>query len=1243
MSSPVRRPYRSKRHPPCDRCRQKKLRCDADDQIACRRCQRSGDPCSFNRLHRSVSIPVATVYTENTTSYTPTDSPPSQPLAFLPEVPLTYSLPDRPAPQQAIQTLDLLLGVSAQVIGTSGESDPFLLRHCKFDDYGLLHFHHLRFRNAGGVPLEEKIPVHFLVTDNAVNDPMKASTSTPSQYPSSRDELNAIIPLEYGQRLLSLFITFVFPSLPVVPHFIVSDNLQTIPVHLLAALYASALPFVKCDDWLSVVYAYQPPPAAQLWRLCFDIILAELHTPHLSVLQAGLLYLQKPMISPSQSSAADTSFGWSFVGMMVGLATSLGLQLECRIMGMPLWERRIRRRLWWAIYSEEKWRSLLLGRPPYLRDDEWDVTDLDEGDFETVPAEKFMRVVKLARIADEIQVSLYSLRSAQRLSSNFPDSLQMSRVLLRKLQEWISLPHSLTQDGTTIGPDLSTCVHFCYLLLEVFIFRALLRPMVLSAPPPRLIDESETIPFFPELTVDDYIAQIIDFDDLGVQEVVGEEVPAVSLANQDKSMPIVLNAAENCAASVIRLISRMEARDIGTFWYSWCRVGFATVSNFLLLLLVQAPSKEHAERAKKLGYMWQQALQSQSRGWDLMDLGLVRLNAPLGMGLANSFYLPSHIKQVFETTMRLSKMPKVTPSGLLINQKSHKTGLARLALIDEDASVRRWFAREVKKLGCSLSIDQMGNMFARQQGRLSSSAPMIAMGSHLDTQPWGGRYNGILGVVAALEMSYDIGIVNWTNEERARFPKSMCSSGVWAGGISIQNAWNLRDINDSDVTLRSELERHGYLGDIPCSHDANPLGAHFELHTEQGPVLQDTGRSIGVITGAQGCRWLKFTVTGQDAHTGTTPFSALTKWPSVMGILKIPDNSSTNTVVSDVVLTLDIRHPDDHLVHRVQEECLQQFHQIAGEDGRGVSFEWTLDIDLPAVQFYPDCTRLIKTAADLLLVSKGWMEMTSSAGYDSVYTSRHCPSAMIFVPCRDGVSHHPTEYCSSEDCALGTQVLLESVVNYDRHLLDTPDDQSIYPSLADKLALLIGLPVVRLDYRVAARTEHCVPDVVATMDYMQKYYQSTQFVVIGWSFGGSPCFTVAAQEPERVRGIATVASQTAQTSGINKLSPRPLLLLHGGGDTCLSQSCSESLYRQYGPNGSRELKIFPGDNHGLSHHAPEAEGLLLGFAARTLGFENDLTPVSLKIAEQDWVGSEAERVMEMEEGHDLEGNEALNY
>ncbi|KAJ5297496.1 hypothetical protein PENANT_c005G00312 [Penicillium antarcticum] len=443
---------------------------------------------------------------------------------------------------------------------------------------------------------------------------------------------------------------------------------------------------------------------------------------------------------------------------------------------------------------------------------------------------------------------------------------------------------------------------------------------------------------------------------------------------------------------------------------------------------------------------------------------------------------------LFSNTRRFSTGTQLrAPSGLKINPDrlwntlhetcewgaAHRyndgptdTGMARLTLTDEDASVRKWFATEVQKLGCALVVDQMGNMFARQSGRLNSPAPMIAMGSHLDTQPRGGRYDGILGVMAALEVlrtmkesgfqtNYDIGIVNWTNEEGARFPKSMCSSGVWAGAIPIQEAWDLRDIHDSSVTLRSELERHGYLGDITCSSDPTtgyPLGAHFELHIEQGPILPETGRSIGVVRGAQGYRWLTMTVHGKDAHTGTTPFSArqdpllassrmiaashdIAKKHNALastGIIRVPSNASTNTVSSQVTFTLDIRHPQDSVVHAVQDECLKAFDTIASQDGKGVSFDWTLDTDSPAVKFDDNCVASIQAAADQLVGREKSMLMTSGAGHDTVYTSKHCPSAMIFVPCKDGVSHHPAEYCSPQDCALGTQALLEAVVHYDQ-------------------------------------------------------------------------------------------------------------------------------------------------------------------------------------------------------------------
>lgn len=262
----------------------------------------------------------------------------------------------------------------------------------------------------------------------------------------------------------------------------------------------------------------------------------------------------------------------------------------------------------------------------------------------------------------------------------------------------------------------------------------------------------------------------------------------------------------------------------------------------------------------------------------------------------------------------------------------------------------------------------------------------------------------------------------------------MCSSGVWAGAIPIPTAWDLRDIHDPSVTLRAELERHGYLGDAPCSPAGVPLGAHFELHIEQGPILLETRRSLGVVQGAQGYRWLSFAVHGRDAHTGTTPLGArrdpvlaaakmiaasneIARRHGALastGVITTPANASTNTVASRVEFTLDIRHPEDGVVAAVQTACLAAFEQIAAQDGQGVSFDWALDTDSAATRFHGDCTRAIQKAADALVGPGQWMDMISGAGHDSVYTSRHCPTAMIFVPCRDGVSHHPEEHCSQE-------------------------------------------------------------------------------------------------------------------------------------------------------------------------------------------------------------------------------------
>ncbi|EMD96183.1 hypothetical protein COCC4DRAFT_124537 [Bipolaris maydis ATCC 48331] len=404
--------------------------------------------------------------------------------------------------------------------------------------------------------------------------------------------------------------------------------------------------------------------------------------------------------------------------------------------------------------------------------------------------------------------------------------------------------------------------------------------------------------------------------------------------------------------------------------------------------------------------------------------------------------------------------------------KPTETGMSRLALSDADKAARDWFVRTTKELGCEVTIDNMGNIFAVRPG-LRKDKPPTFVGSHLDTQPTGGRYDGILGVTAGIEMlrvfaenrietEYPVGVVNWTNEEGARFPMSMVSSGVWAGSIPLETAHSLREVHPGTATMKSELKRIGYLGDIPASYEATPMAAHFELHIEQGPLLEMARKKIGVVTSVQAYKWFTIKVKGRDTHTGTTDLKsradALLATSKMIlhshrlatandtlastGILNLKPGS-TNTVPGEVTFSLDIRSPKDEMVQKMKELILRDFPKIAaGEDvgasnygctpGLPLTVEIMEDFDSPATKFHAECIASVRQSAHSIVGSHASMEMTSGAGHDSVYASKRCPTSMIFVPCREGVSHNPREFCEEEDCALGTQVLLQSVMRFDR-------------------------------------------------------------------------------------------------------------------------------------------------------------------------------------------------------------------
>jgi N-carbamoyl-L-amino-acid hydrolase len=388
-----------------------------------------------------------------------------------------------------------------------------------------------------------------------------------------------------------------------------------------------------------------------------------------------------------------------------------------------------------------------------------------------------------------------------------------------------------------------------------------------------------------------------------------------------------------------------------------------------------------------------------------------------------------------------------------------KGGICRLTLTDLDRQVRDWFRARCEELGCAVTVDDMGTMFARRKGQ-RVGIPPIAMGSHLDTQPTGGKFDGALGVLAALEAlrtlhgaGYQtfapIEVVNWTNEEGSRFVPAMIASGVFAGVFA--RDWAAERTDRAGIGFGEALDAIGYRGSEPCGQ--HPLSAFFELHIEQGPILETERRDVGVVTGVQGMRWYEIVVTGQDSHAGTTPMDrrkdallcasrivgdvhgiAAAHAPlavATVGRFEVKPNSP-NVIPGEVYFTVDLRHPEAEMLDAMEQMLTAIIDRSCASAGLGVVVNkiW----NQPPVRFDPDCIDCVRTAAE----SAGYAtrDIVSGAGHDAAYISRVAPTAMIFVPCRNGISHNEAEYSSPEQCAAGAQVLLEAVLNFDRLLAE---------------------------------------------------------------------------------------------------------------------------------------------------------------------------------------------------------------
>lgn len=380
-------------------------------------------------------------------------------------------------------------------------------------------------------------------------------------------------------------------------------------------------------------------------------------------------------------------------------------------------------------------------------------------------------------------------------------------------------------------------------------------------------------------------------------------------------------------------------------------------------------------------------------------------------------------------------------------------GCRRLTLSDEDRQGRDRFVAWCQAAGCTVTIDRLGNIFARRPGKNSDRLP-VGAGSHLDTQPHGGKFDGVFGVLAGLEVvrtlndqgietDAPIEIINWTNEEGARFAPSMLASGVFAGEFELAYALERTDVDGK--RFGDELERIGYAGDQPCGN--HPFAAFFEAHIEQGPILEREGLTVGVVTGVQGFRWYDVAVTGQDAHSGSTPMVgrrdallasalvtqavnqiALDHAPDgrgTVGFLQVTPNSR-NTIPGRVDFTVDLRHPMAETLAEMDKQLSEAGHRAATQSGVEVTVEQVSYS--PPVIFDERCVAAVATACQILGYKH--RRMISGAGHDSCYVSLVAPTSMIFVPCAGGVSHSEAERAEPDDLAAGCNVLLQAMLHF---------------------------------------------------------------------------------------------------------------------------------------------------------------------------------------------------------------------
>ncbi|MED5297024.1 MAG: Zn-dependent hydrolase [Pseudomonadota bacterium] len=380
-----------------------------------------------------------------------------------------------------------------------------------------------------------------------------------------------------------------------------------------------------------------------------------------------------------------------------------------------------------------------------------------------------------------------------------------------------------------------------------------------------------------------------------------------------------------------------------------------------------------------------------------------------------------------------------------------KGGVNRQALTELDRQARDLFIGWCQAEGMSVRIDAIGNIVARREGS-EPDLPAVMTGSHIDTQPTGGKFDGCFGVLAGLEVvrtlnqhaittRAPIDVVAWTNEEGCRFPPCMMGSGVYAGQLGLDDMLSRQD--DAGVSVGEALDAIGYRGSDRL--DPSAVKAYFEAHIEQGPLLEDTDTTLGVVIGALGQKWFDLTLTGVEAHAGPTPMhlrkdalvgaaeitiainrmarDAAPHGRGTVGVMQ-PHPGSRNVIPGQVKMTVDLRHLDPLTLETMATQLAEVVQEVSQR--HGLAAELTPTADFPPEAFDDSCIEAVRAGAKAHGLSH--MDIVSGAGHDAIFVGRVAPAAMIFVPCKDGISHNESEYAKPEELKAGCDVLLHAML-----------------------------------------------------------------------------------------------------------------------------------------------------------------------------------------------------------------------